>query len=435
MPPSRQDSSGPSRASLQLSSRDARGAMDMDTENRSSELEDTVDDPTARVAKPEAAAAGVSQRWLRSLIIACMVIVASLAVMWNRTTLHATLLHGQPEDIQLLEIVVDGTCHWSNYKVLYAYPRPSRIIMDLGMQDPAFAKWYGGFPCFHTTKIECASNPDMIRKAFPVYTGILDALVDFPVQFVNYHDGADSHNNEDSRPPNVQPTNWIRKNVSDLVSQRVHWDHGNLWRSSMHMNARIWFQLRQRLLTLAKPGLLDRTCCKNGSKIRSCDDLTERADHSRVVYFSRRNAGRKVVNELEMLSIFRRVPKWADLRVVFPEFLSLPQQIRVVNDADVLILERGAGMVNSLFLKPGATLVYIDCQLGRGECNKLGLGPRDYFLDEDDSTSWMIANTGDVNVLRFPCAEYTQSAPVINVDLACVQAFLNASEFRFTSYI
>ena len=185
----------------------------------------------------------------------------------------------------------------------------------------------------------------------------------------------------------------------------------------------------------SKAGLLDRTCiashCKNSSKIRSCDDLTERADHSRVVYFSRRNhrrnAGRKVVNELEMLSIFRRVPTWADLRVVFPEFLSLLQQIRVVNDADVLILERGAGMVNSLFLKPGATLVYIDCQLGRGECNKLGLGPRDYFLDEDDSTSWMIANTGDVNVLRFPCAEYTQSAPAINVDFACMQAFLNAS--------
>ena len=87
-------------------SRDARGAMDMDTENRSSELEDTVDDPTARVAKPEAAAAGVSQRWLRSLIIACMVIVASLAVMWNRTTLHATFLHGQPEDIQLLQQAV-----------------------------------------------------------------------------------------------------------------------------------------------------------------------------------------------------------------------------------------------------------------------------------------------------------------------------------------
>ena len=59
-------------------------------------------------------------------------------------------------------------------------------------------------------------------------------------------------------------------------------------------------------------------------------------------------------------SIYRRVPKWADLRVVFPEFLSLPQQIRVVNDADVLFLEGGAGMIRSLFLKPGATLVYID---------------------------------------------------------------------------
>jgi capsular polysaccharide biosynthesis protein len=72
------------------------------------------------------------------------------------------------------------------------------------------------------------------------------------------------------------------------------------------------------------------------------------------IYISRgRAARRKIVNEADVIKILSQF----GFRVVYPEDLSLTEQVRMFSGARYLVSNHGAGLTNMLFMSPGSNVL------------------------------------------------------------------------------
>ena len=120
---------------------------------------------------------------------------------------------------------------------------------------------------------------------------------------------------------------------------------GSDWKSDEHSIEDVW-DFRTRIMTAIPLTPTDRTAVKG----------------EKIVWVSRANAHyhKHIVNENELLSKLRNDYPSATVDVVDLELLTLKEQATTFADASLIVMVRGAGSVNTLFLSKEATVFYIN---------------------------------------------------------------------------
>ena len=77
--------------------------------------------------------------------------------------------------------------------------------------------------------------------------------------------------------------------------------------------------------------------------------------HQRRLYVSRANQKRGIINESELLPILERF----GFQVVYPETLSIVEQVRLFAQASAVVGAFGSGILNTIFAKPDALVLEI----------------------------------------------------------------------------
>lgn len=113
----------------------------------------------------------------------------------------------------------------------------------------------------------------------------------------------------------------------------------------------------------------------------------EKSPYQRI-YVSRKNANyRKVLNSEEILEILEKY----DFKVIYPEDLSIREQIILFYGADIVVSPMGAGLGNTLFCENGTKILEICPQYFHTSCLRilahvLGL-KYNYFVGKTEDTS------------------------------------------------
>lgn len=85
-------------------------------------------------------------------------------------------------------------------------------------------------------------------------------------------------------------------------------------------------------------------------------DVSGAPEESRLIYISRSRAShRRIANELPLSDSLRGI----GFQVVYAEELSFREQVELFSDAKVVVSVHGAGLSNSVFMRPGGTVIEI----------------------------------------------------------------------------
>lgn len=152
----------------------------------------------------------------------------------------------------------------------------------------------------------------------------------------------------------------------------------NTW---MPMNVESWKLFRISDNLIARSGI---------TNIRSCLYRIMETQGERKIYISRKNCdSSRLVNEAEMIPLFKE----AGFEIVYPEYLSFEEQVRMFSSAKCIVGVTGAALTNILYCRQGTILgciipqeyefcIYSSIAYAVG-CQTLFLSPDIVFCSKD----------------------------------------------------